>query len=112
MSAALAHRIEAIRKHGGIRSREIAQLLNTTPETVSRWNTGRVDPQREHLAKLLTLEWLLDRLAEIYEPDEARLWLFSPHRLLDGERPGDRIQQGKTEDVLELIAHLQDGAYA
>ncbi len=32
-------------------------------------------------------------------------------RLLGGERPADRIQQGKTDDVLALIAQLRDGAF-
>lgn len=31
--------------------------------------------------------------------------------LLGGERPADRIQRGKTDDVLALIAQLRDGAF-
>lgn len=112
MPAAVAHRLRTIKKHGGIRGREIAQLLQTTPETVSRWNTGKTEPQPDSLQRLLNLEWLLDQLAEIYRPDEARLWLFSPHKLLGGERPADRIQAGKVDDVLALVAQLRDGAFA
>lgn len=91
--------------------REVAQLLDTTPQTVSRWRTGRVEPQPDRLRRLLTLEWLVGELAEFYEPQEARPWLFAPHRLLAGERPADRIQQGKLDDVLALIAQLRDGAF-
>jgi transcriptional regulator with XRE-family HTH domain len=108
---AVARRLESIRSHAGIKSREVAQLLNTTPETVSRWSTGRAEPQRDRLEQLLTLEWLADRLAEFYDPDEARLWLFAPNRLLDGAKPADLIQAGKTEDVLALIDQLKSGAY-
>ena len=111
MAGAVATRLDSIREHGGIRSREVAQLLDTTPQTVSRWQTGKVEPQSERLHRLLALEWLLSELAELYEPDEARLWLFSPHRLLDGERPADRIQHGKVDDVQALIAQLRDGAF-
>lgn len=111
-TAAVVSRLKTIRKRGNIRSREVAQLLQTTPETVSRWNTGKTEPQPESLQRLLSLEWLLDQLSELYAPDEARLWLFSPHRLLGGERPADRIQAGRIDDVLELIAHLHDGAFA
>jgi Protein of unknown function (DUF2384) len=39
------------------------------------------------------------------------MWLFAPRRLLGGERPADRIQQGKLDDVLALIAQLRDGAF-
>jgi transcriptional regulator with XRE-family HTH domain len=109
---AVAVRLETIRRNAGIKSRDVAQLLGTTPETISRWQKGRVEPSSERLNRLLTLEWLVDQLAEFYRPDEARLWLFSPHRLLAGDRPADRIQSGHVDDVLALIAHLRDGAYA
>ena len=110
MANAVANRLDSIRNRGGIKSREVAQLLDTTPQTVSRWRTGRVEPQPDRLRRLLTLEWLVGELAEFYEPQEARLWLFAPHRLLAGDRPADRIQQGKLDDVLALIAQLRDGA--
>jgi transcriptional regulator with XRE-family HTH domain len=111
MSAALVIRLDKMRERGGIKGREIAQLLGTTPETVSRWNTGKTEPQPDRLQRLLILEWMIDELAQFYEPDEARLWFFSPHRLLGGDRPADRIQQGNADDVRVLIAQLKDGAY-
>jgi transcriptional regulator with XRE-family HTH domain len=108
---AVASRLDTIRKRGGIRSREVAQLLDTTPETISRWQRGRVEPGPDRLQRLLTLEWLIEQLSDLYAPDEARLWLFSHHRLLHGDRPADRIQHGQVDDVLALIAQLRDGAY-
>lgn len=109
--SALAARLDKIRDRGGIQSRDVAQLLDTTPQTISRWRTGKVSPQRQGLGRLLTLEWLIGELAEFYSPEEARLWLFAPHRLLGGERPADRIQNGHVDDVLALIAQLSDGAF-
>lgn len=111
MSSAVAARLDSIKENAGVRSREIAQLLRTTPQTVSRWQQGRVDPQPDKLQELLTLEWLSTQLHEFYEPDEARLWLFAPHRLLAGQTPANRIQQGKAGDVLALIDQLRDGAF-
>jgi len=111
MAGAVATRLNSIRERGGIKSREVAQLLDTTPQTVSRWTTGKVEPQSDRLHRLLILEWLVGELAEFYQPDEARLWLFSPHRLLGGDRPADRIQQGQIEDVQALIMQLRDGAF-
>lgn len=109
--SALAERLDSIRQRGGIAGREVAQLLDTTPQTVSRWRTGKSSPQPDGLKKLLTLDWLIGELAEFYAPEEARLWLFAPHRLLDGEAPADRIQRGELEDVLALVAQLRDGAF-
>jgi transcriptional regulator with XRE-family HTH domain len=110
--SAVAARLDSIRKRGGIKSREVAQLLDTTPETISRWQAGRTEPASDRMQRLLTLEWLVDQLGEFYPPDEARLWLFAPHRQLAGARPADRIQQGHVDEVLALIAQLRDGAYA
>lgn len=111
MPGAVAARLDSIKAHAGVRGRDIAQLLDTTPQTVSRWQQGRVDPQPTKLQQLLALEWLVDQLGEFYAPAEAKLWLFSPHRLLGGATPAVRIQEGKAQDVLALIDQLRDGAF-
>jgi transcriptional regulator with XRE-family HTH domain len=111
MASAVATRLNDIQREAGITAREVAQLLNTTPETISRWRTGRADPQPDRRDNLLQLRWLVRELAELYPPDEAHLWLFSPHKLLRGERPADLIRQGRIEEVKRIIAQLQDGAY-
>lgn len=112
MASALAERINRIKELAGITGRDVAQLLDTTPETVSRWTTGRVDPQRERLQRLLELEFFLSELSEFYSASEARMWLFAPHKLLGGDTPADRIQAGDTETVFALIDQLRSGAYA
>ena len=111
MTSAVAHRLDSIKSQAGVRSREIAELLDTTPQTVSRWQQGRVDPHPAKLHQLLALEWLATQLAEFYEPGDARLWLYSPHKLLAGRRPADLIAQGDVDSVLALIDQLRDGAY-
>ncbi len=111
MPGAVAARLESIKSSAGVRSREIAQLLGTTPQTVSRWQQGHVDPQPTKLQQLLALEWLASQLHEFYPADEARLWLYSPHRLLAGDTPAQRIQDGKSQDVLALIDQLRDGTF-
>lgn len=110
MSGAVATRLDNITRLAGIKGRDVAQLLDTTPETVSRWRRGRVDPQPDRLERLLLLEWLVSELSEFYPPDEARLWLLSPHPLLGGDRPADRIQQGQLDEVLAVIEQLKTGA--
>jgi transcriptional regulator with XRE-family HTH domain len=112
MSEALATRLESIKNFTGVKSRELAQLLDTTPQSISRWQSGKGEPPAERLHRLLTLAWLAERLAEFYPPEEARLWLFSPHKLLNGDRPADRIQAGKLDDVLDLINQMKTGSYA
>lgn len=112
MQGAVAERIDTIRTRGGINAREVAQLLDTTPQTVSRWQTGKASPQPRSLDRLLKLEWMARLLSEFYTPDEARLWLFSPHQQLNGSRPADLVSDDRTDEVLTLIDQLQTGAYA
>lgn len=112
MLNAIAERIQGIQTIADITAREVAQLLRTTPETISRWRGGKTEPQPKMRDSLLQLEWLVTELAEIYPPQEAHLWLFSPHRLLAGERPVDLIERGESERILQIIAQLKDGAYA
>jgi transcriptional regulator with XRE-family HTH domain len=112
MSNAIADRLEGIQRIASMTAREVAQLLGTTPETISRWRGGKTEPQPKMRDNLLQLEWLVTQLSELYHPEEAHLWLFARHKLLDGERPVDLIEQGRAERILQIIAQLKDGAYA
>lgn len=110
-SAAVATKLDSIRRHAGLKNFEIADLVAVEPQTISRWQTGQTDPHSTNLQSILTLDWLADLLAEYYEPDEARIWLYSPNRLLGGDRPADRIRRGDSESVLALIDQLSSGAF-
>jgi len=109
--SAITRRLDSIQERSGISGREVAQLLSTTPQTVSRWRRGHASPQPDSLDRLLKLDWLADQLSAIYEPDEARLWLFRPHLDLEGERPADLIASDRVDQVLDLIDRLQSGAF-
>lgn len=111
MSGAIAKRLDEISNKTAVKDREVAQLLGTTPQTISRWKNDLSEPQSEHLKRILDLSYVAEELSEFYEPEEARLWLFQRHRLLGGRRPVDLIGDGEIEAVLRLIAQLRDGAY-
>src|ERR1043165_6178614 len=99
--SAFVQRLTKIKELGGISGRDVAQLLDTTPETVSRWSTGKVEPQRDRLQRVLELEFFLTELSEFYSPEESRLWLFAPHKLLSGDTPAQRIQNDQAQDVFD-----------
>lgn len=107
---AVATRLNSIQQNASISSSEVADLLGTTPQTISRWRRQRVQPEQDRLRLLLDLDWLATQLADFYAPDEARLWLFARHPLLGGQRPFDRIKSGQMDDVLALIDQLRSGA--
>ena len=111
MTGAVARKLESIREKGAMRSNEVAKLLGTRPETVSRWNQGRAYPQPNTEVMLLQLEYIVDQLSEFYEPDEARQWIFAPQRLLDGKSPAILIREGHIDEVMRLVGQLRDGVY-
>jgi len=108
---ALANEIDGIKERVNVKSRDIARLVGTSPQTVSRWYAGESSPPTDRLRPLLTLNWIATRLSEFFEPEEARLWLYRPHPLLDGASPADYIEQERVDEVLALIDHLESGAY-
>jgi hypothetical protein len=50
-------------------------------------------------------------LADFYTAEEAKLWLRSPHSLLQGKTPEALIRAGEFRRVVELIGQLRDGVY-
>lgn len=111
MSNAIVRRLESIEAKGAMRSSDVANLLNVRPETVSRWNNGKALPHANTEKQLLELEFVIDKLADIYEPHDARLWLFARQRLLADQVPAQLIQEGRVDEVLAAVNQLLDGAY-
>ena len=78
MSNVVGLKLELIRDRGGIRSVDVANMLNTTPETVSRWNQGRAYPRAGNERTLHDLESNVERPSESYsDPRTSRAWFFS-----------------------------------
>ena len=111
MSSAVARKLESIRTKGGLKSVDVANVLGLRPEAVSRWNQGKAFPHPDKEKLLLELEYIVDELSDFYEPQEARLWLFSRQKLLGGRKPAELIQQGQSEEVRRMIAELRDSVF-
>ena len=111
MSSAVARKLDSLRSKGAMKNIEVANLLGTRPETVSRWNQGKAYPHPSTEKTLLELEYIVDQLSELYEPDEARQWIFSPQKLLAGVSPASLIRDGRIDDVLRLVSQLRDAVY-
>ena len=112
MSNVVADKLGVIKERGGIRAVDVANMLGTTPETVSRWNQGRAYPRPNKESLLVDLEYIVERLSEFYsDPQTARAWLFSRHKFFNGLRPADLIQEGRIEEVLEAIQLMADPTY-
>lgn len=108
---AIARKLDSIQKKSAMRLIDIANMLGARPETVSRWNQGKAFPRPDTQKLLLELEYIVDEISDFYEPQDARLWLISRQKLLDGAVPAELIQEGRTEEVIQMIDQLRDGVY-
>lgn len=111
MSTAVARILDGLRHQGGLRGADIANIVDVSPPTVSRWTTGKGTPSLPTQAMIADLRYVVERLSDLYTPDETRLWLHTPHPQLDRQRAVDLIHSGRTEEVLAVIDRLEAGAY-
>ena len=111
MSGAVAKIIDDLRDRGGLKGTDVANIVSVSPATVSRWSAGKAFPQPKTQLLISDLRYVVDRLAEFYSPDETRIWLYSKHPLLNGERAIDLIHQGRADDVLRVIESLDESTY-
>ena len=111
MTSAVARIIDDLRHRGGLKGTDVANIASVSPATVSRWTSGKALPHPKTQLVISDLRYVVDRLSEFYSPDEARIWLYAKHRLLNGERAIDLINQGRADRVLEVIESLDEGSY-
>ena len=109
--SAVARKLESIREKGALRHTDVANVLGTRPETVSRWNQGRAYPHASTEKTLLELEFIVDQLSDFYEPNEARQFIFAPQKLLDGQSPAVLIREGRIDEVRRLVNQLRDAVH-
>lgn len=108
---AVSQLVADLKEYGGLKGRDIANILGVSPPTVTRWSQGEASPTIDKQTAMAQLRWVAQRLSDFYEPDEARLWLQSPHPQLQSARPYDLIVEGRTPEVLEIIERLDSGVY-
>lgn len=108
---AVSRLVEDLKEYGGLKGRDIANILGVSPPTVTRWSQGEASPTIDKQTAMAQLRWVAQRLSDFYEPDEARLWLQSPHPQLQNARPYDLIVEDRTSEVLEVIERLDSGVY-
>lgn len=111
MSTAVSRIIEDLRARGGLQGKDIANIVNVSTATVSRWSNGNGSPSLKTQTVIADLRFVVERLSDFYTPDEARLWLNSRHPLLNNERAIDLINADRTEEVLGVIERLDSGAF-
>jgi transcriptional regulator with XRE-family HTH domain len=111
MATAVERILRDLRDRGGLQGKDVANIVDVSTATVSRWSHGKGTPDLRTQTVIADLRYVVDRLSDFYTPDETRLWLHTYHPLLKGERAIDLINAGRTEEVLAVIERLDAGAY-
>lgn len=111
MATAVARILTELRAKGGLQSKDIANIVDVSPATVSRWSNDAATPSLETQTVIADLRYVVDRLSDFYAADEARLWLNARHPLLGNERAIDLIRARRTVEVLGVIERLSAGVY-
>ena len=100
-----------LQETGGLKGTDIANLVDVSKATVSRWKSGQKKPQPRHELILSDLYYVVGRLSEYYSPEEIRIWLYAMHPQLSGERAIDLIHDGRTIEVLKILDRLDNEVY-
>jgi transcriptional regulator with XRE-family HTH domain len=103
--------LDDLKERGGLKGTDVANIAEVSPATVSRWTSGRALPHPKTQLLISDLRYVVDRLADFYSPEETRIWLYSRHRLLGGERAIDLINNSRADEVLAMIESLDEGTY-
>lgn len=111
MITAVARILDDLRSRGGLQGKDIANIVDVSTATVSRWSHGTGSPNLRTQTVIADLRYVVDRLSDFYTADETRLWLHSRHPLLANERAIDLINADRTEEVLAVIERLDAGAF-
>ena len=111
MTTVIARKLDALEEKGAIKAVDVANILDVRPETVSRWRSGKAFPHAATQQQLLMLEFMVDQLADLYEPQEARMWLYSPQKLLGNRFPAELVREGGVADVMDVIEQLRQGVF-
>lgn len=108
---AVSRYLTGLQTDGGLKGTDIANVVDVSKATVSRWKSGQIKPQPRHELILSDLYYVVGRLQEYYSPDEIRSWLNARHPQLNGERAIDLIHDDRTIEVLKVLDRLDNEVY-
>ena len=96
-------------RDSGVGLVEIGRVTGVQVRQVQHWLAGTSRPQGATLDRLLDLNYVIDRLSDVYTPDGIEVWLRGRNRSLRGERPIEMLEHGDFEPVVNLVEQLTGG---
>lgn len=105
--------IKQIRSSLGCSQETLAVIIGVGVRTVARWEHDESSPHRLVREKLRKIEKLIQKLSEIFEPEEAAEWLSTPNQSLNGRSPVKEIAYNDEgiETVINLLGAIEWGIF-
>lgn len=105
--------VRTLREKTNLSQEQLAQILDTSWVTVSRWERRVAKPNSEAEARLRRLLELVKRIGKALPPDELPRFLRTSHPLLRGYRPADLLQSDYGfEDLIAFVESAKSGDMA
>jgi len=106
-----SHALKRLRERLEVSQEKLAQALGCAARSVSRWENRQSEVSCVFLRNIQRLEQVTEKLYRLFEEEEAKRWLFSPHKKFDMKRPIDVIIQGDAGRVLDILNRLEEGVH-
>lgn len=103
--------VKQIRSSLGCSQETLADIIGVGTRTVVRWEHNESYPHQLAIEKLRKIEELIQKLSEVFEPEQAIEWLKTPNQALGGRTPLKEIMyNGKgIEEIINLLGTIEWG---
>lgn len=96
-------------RESGVGLTEIGRATGVQLRQVQHWLAGSSKPKGDTLERLVDLNYVIERLADVYVPEGIEIWLRGRNRSLGGRRPIELLEANEFEPVINLVEQLTEG---
>lgn len=90
--------------------RGAASLLGVAASQPSRWRQHGQQPDPAVARRILDLDYLVSRMAQVFTPRQAEMWLRSSNPHLGGGTPAEEFRSRGVAALDTALAAVEDGA--
>lgn len=108
MSNPIAIKLQSLSTRTTFRHHELAKFLCKRPESLSRWIQGHSYPSPESDKDLRKLEFIVDKVASLYDPITTRQWFFIPQPQHGGFTPAGLLRIGRIDAVMRMAREFHE----
>lgn len=111
MTTAFLDEALRIRETGHLSDRDIARATGAGVSTVGAWLRRTRSPRGERAERLAELSAIVERLADVVDPEYIPVWLHKPVAALGDQKPIDLLARGEWQPVLQAVSALESPTF-